>query len=226
MKVGVAIYYKNIEQYPERWIKKCIDSIYNQTYKDYHIYKLDYGQELSDIDFVDKHRLIADWKPLPNYAAAMNYIYSWIFETCDVAVNVNIDDFYDPRRIELLLKQIESGVDVASSNYHIIDVEDNIIFSTNWHKDNIYKTLKSGINPVSNPAHVMHKRVFEKLQFDPSLVPYEDMDYWKKVIKAGFKIKIVPEYLHYYRMHSRQAQRVCNEEKNNALTGEELEINL
>src|ERR1700733_11149510 len=122
MKVGVAFYYKNIEQYPTSWINKCLDSIRNQTYKNFETFELNYGSAGQDIyNFnvgLAHHSRI---QPLTNYAEAMNEIYAWIFETCDVAVNVNIDDYYDKRRIDLLLKSLYAGADIASSNYFRID---------------------------------------------------------------------------------------------------------
>jgi hypothetical protein len=207
MKVGVAIYYRNINQYPQRWVQKCIDSIKNQTYQNYEVFELEYGKSTSTIPL--KFELQKGWYKniiLENYAAAMNYVYEWIFEACDIAVNVNIDDFYDKKRIELLLKQIEKGADIASSNYHIVDIKDRITWSMDYSNTDIYESLKNGINPVSNPAHIMSKKVFDSgLRFDPSLVPAEDMFFWKKAIEAGFKIVICPEYLHYYRQHNNQA---------------------
>ncbi len=209
MKVGVAIYYSNIQRYPERWVKKCLDSVYNQTYKDYHIYKLDYGQKLSDTDFVDKHRLIADWKPLPTGADAMNYINEWIFQTCDVSATVHIDDYYHPLRFELLLEEIQKGADIASSNYYHIDPYDNIIYKSRFRRGrSIISYLRAGYNPVSCPCHIMHKRVFDSgLRFNPSARP-ADMDFWIRSIEAGFKISIRKEYLHYYRRHPLQGSNL------------------
>src|SRR5689334_21049959 len=107
MKVGVAIYYKNIEQYPERWVKKCIDSIKEQTYKDFKIYVLSYDEFNRAELFKNIPGDYFYWKPLQNYAAAMNYLFEIIFEDCDLAANVNIDDWYDTKKLELQLPEIE-----------------------------------------------------------------------------------------------------------------------
>jgi len=204
LKVGVAIYYCNPEQYPKQWRDKCFDSLKNQTYKDFKSYSLDYGWD-GNFSSTDITRFVK----LKNYAEAMNYIYSWIFETCDVAVNVNIDDYYAPERIELLLKEIESGADVASSNYHIIDEDDNIIHSTQFEKLDVNKELRKWNKIVSNPAHLMSKKVWDSgFRFNPELVPIEDLHAWREIIQRGFVIKIHPAYLHYYRQHSLQATKV------------------
>jgi hypothetical protein len=202
MKVGIALYYSNLAQYPEKWIAKCLHSLFNQTIK-CDIYQLNYGSDGFIIPGLSP--LIFQHKELENYAEAMNYIYSWIFEECDVVANVNIDDYYDPRRIELLLQEIENGYDIVSSNYHVITQDEKITWSPDFSNCNIHEMLKSGTNPISNPCHMMHKRVFDKMQFDSSLVPTEDYYFWIKALETGFKIKIRQEFLHYYRMHPLQA---------------------
>ena len=44
MKSAVILYHKNINKiYKSEWIEECIQSIINQTYKDYFVYDLNYG---------------------------------------------------------------------------------------------------------------------------------------------------------------------------------------
>lgn len=220
MKIGVAFYLKNIDRYPVDWVNQCFESIENQTYQDFNVYILNYGEE-SDfgfkykvpVSFVTDHNCDYFQKPLNNYADAMNHIYERIFETCDVAVNTNIDDYYSPNRIELLLQDLHNGADIASSNYYFLSQSGQITHSPRFDQKNVYEQLKRGLNPVSNPCHIMRKRVFEQLKFDSNLVPIEDMDYWKKAIEAGFKIHINPEYLHYYRWHPGQVTRSMHPKK-------------
>ncbi len=207
-KIGIAFYYKDLGQYPAAWVYKCIESIFLQTEKTYKIYVLDYGENKSlwtsfDMDFY-RH------KPLQNYAVAMNEIYAWIFQDCDVVVNTNIDDYYAPNRIEILLEELRKGADIASANFHVIDENNRVTWSSNYENKDILQELKNGFNPVSNPCHIMKKRVFEKLQFNPSLVPAEDMEFWIRALESGFKIVVRPEHLHYYRMHPGQETRRQN----------------
>ncbi len=206
MNVGVAIYYRNIDQYPKRWVNKCIESIDNQTYVDWSMYVLNYGEHEGSFSIIgNENKLIS----LRNHVAAINCIYEWIFQTCDVAVNVNIDDYCSSKRIELLLNEIEKGADIVSSNYCIVDKRGKITSRINFADVDIYRTLTvDRLNPVCNGCHIMHKRVFDSgIRFNDNLNTGADMDMWKRCIEAGFKIKIVPEYLYYYRMHENQITR-------------------
>ncbi len=46
MKLGVAIYHKNIERYPEAWISKCMQSIKDQVYQSFEVFELNYGYDI------------------------------------------------------------------------------------------------------------------------------------------------------------------------------------
>jgi hypothetical protein len=209
MKVGIALYHQDSHKlYPRAWIDQCIESMVAQESRagyEYIFYELNYG--------LTHYAYHVHWRspnfrhhPLGNYADAMNYIYEWIFEKCDIACNVNIDDYYDTRRIRLLAETLEEGADVASSDYAMFLHDTGVIHSrTKFCNYDVAVELARDNNIVSNPGHMMKKHVFEKLKFDPTLVPREDLAYWKQCVAAGFKIVIRPEYLHYYRIHPNQS---------------------
>jgi hypothetical protein len=45
-KLGIIFFHKNIRNiYKERWILKCIESILNQSYSDFKLYEVNYGEE-------------------------------------------------------------------------------------------------------------------------------------------------------------------------------------
>lgn len=228
MKVGIAIYHDNCEKYPSHWIQRCMDSIITQTaFKKrcdtfFGLWMLNYAASLKMDEstlyvIVDRGRLLSNVMLMPyrkqylaNYATAMNYLYDLILlkTGCDVVVNVNIDDFYAPDRIELLLQEIERGTDIVSSNYVLVDENEREIRRTDFAKLDVSAELRAGNNIISNPGHAMTRKVFEQLKFKPELVPREDLEYWNRCIDAGFSIKILPEHLHYYRIHANQSGNV------------------
>jgi hypothetical protein len=215
MKIGIAIYHSQAQRYPQRWKNKCINSLIHNIAQlawddNPYFYELDYGDTpqrfhtntiTGFVNLGPRYRR----KKLANYAEAMNEIYSWIFEECDVVCNANIDDYYAPDRILKLVETLNAGADVASSNYIMVDENDMPIAKTDYAELNLANELARDNNIVSNPGHMMKKQVFEKLKFDPSLVPREDLQYWKDCLGAGFKIVIRPEHLHYYRIHPGQS---------------------
>ena len=216
LKIGIALYHDNCEKYPAEWIRFCVNSLSSQSvFFDKHFpheikfYALNYAAQptymlQADPIFGDAFKPVYRFSQQRNYADAMNYVYSWIFESCDIAVNVNIDDYYHYDRLRLLLSELPA-YDIVSSNYIMIDETGKSLRRTDFAWLDVAAELERGNNIVSNPCHILKKKLFEKLKFDGNLVPVEDLYYWQQCVRAGFKIKIVPEFLHYYRVHAEQS---------------------
>ena len=95
-KVCLLLYHKNAKiLFKESWIRKCLESIENQTYQDFDVLELNYGQT--------GHQLykgsIFEHKMLKNHVEAMNYLIDIAKESYDYIFNSNIDDYYSPERI-------------------------------------------------------------------------------------------------------------------------------
>lgn len=200
--IGIAIYHSNVRQYPRSWITQCLQSLYKQAALsgwEYILYELNYGQEPGQLSEFSIYRHVTQ----SNYAAAMNFIYQWIFKKCDAVANVNIDDWYAEDRLVLQLPFLNE-YDIVSCNYFVTNEFGEVVRATDFAEMDVAAELMKGNNIVSNPGHIMKKEVFEKIKFDPRLVPAEDLRYWQDCIRAGFKIKILPECLHYRREHPMQ----------------------
>ena len=66
------------------------------------------------------------------------------------------------------------------------------------------------------PGSSLFKRaVWESLDGFRS-IPYEDWDFWLRATFAGYKVKVIPEYLFFYRFHgvSGNVTAISNHEKN------------
>ncbi len=210
-KLGVIIFHKNIKKiYKERWITKCIDSILNQTVKDFTIYEINYGEDdlslLEDID-VDK-RFYSE--TLENYADAMNFIISKAFDDgCDYIFNTNLDDYYKNTRFERQLIHLNNGYDVVSSDFCYIQ-ENNNGNDIVTHHMNIKKhgTIESNLmrnhNVIAHPCVVMNRNFWSNNRYDITKTPAEDMFMWQEGIRKGYKFYIDDEELLFYRIHNYQ----------------------
>lgn len=131
MKTSVIFYHKNIRSiYKKEWIDKCIKSILDQTYKDFFIYEINYGND--DFNFSDyfskfgkKYKFFK--KELNNHAEAMNYLLDkCLKDKIDVVFNTNMDDYYHIDRFEKQLEKIKQGYDIISSDIQYI-VNDELL---------------------------------------------------------------------------------------------------
>lgn len=211
MNYAVVIYHKNVHRYPPHWIEQCLKSLEAQTDQNFSVWELNYSGGLTRHSILQgrfegrKHFYDVEFT---DHSEAMNYIYSQAFLLNDVVFNVNIDDYYHPKRIEEQKKWLQF-YDIVSSNYkHVVNDEQGKEELLSLHV--VTDALFRNHNVVSNPCHAMHKRVFEAQKFDSRLIPYEDLEYWKLAVRNGFKIGIIPQALHYYRIHGTQVGKTNN----------------
>lgn len=200
MKVAVVIFHKTVNRYPENWIKSCMDSIRNQTFKNFDVFEVDYGfgnnqiyegSNFENINFLD-------------HSYALNYLLNKVFSLgYDCAFNVNVDDFYSLDRFEKQLPYIEQGYDIISSNFNIIDENDNTIKSMDMASLDIQKEANMNHNIIAHPA-VCYSKNF-KGQLISSEIPRDDFELWKRCYSENqYKFIILPDYLLYYRVHSQK----------------------
>ena len=202
MNYALVIYHKNVEKYPKEWIDRFILSLEDQTDQDFEVFELNYGGKTNSIlegKFIDRKKFY--YNKFKDHADAMNYIYNIAFQNNDIVFNTNCDDYYSPKRISIQKKWLEK-YDIVSSNYvkMMDDGQQHILKLSEFKLSELFE----GHNIISNPCHAMHRKVFEKQKFDGSLIPFEDLEYWKLALKNNFSIGIVPEELHFYRVYESQ----------------------
>ena len=208
MKVGVVLFHKNIyDLYPKEWIDKCLSSIFNQTFKDFQIYEINYG--LDDIKLVENSFFYSIEKI--NYADAMNFIITKAFaDGCDYVFNTNLDDFYSNKRLEIQIEYLKQGIDVVSSDFCYVDENNNITQYLNIVKyGSILDNLKRGHNVIAHPAVGISKNFWmdNENRYDINKTPEEDKDLWQKSIQRGYKFHIIDDILLYYRIHNNQVSK-------------------
>lgn len=212
MKIGVIFFHRNIKNiYKEKWIKKCVTSILNQSHSNFSIYEINYGGEedsvLEEFNFSNMHTFISEEKE--NHAEAMNRIIDLAFEDgCDYIFNTNLDDFYDQKRFEIQANKLESGFDLVSSDFcyiEEIDGEDKVTFFKNIKGfGDIQENLKKGHNIIAHPSVAYSKKFWEQNRYVSEEIPREDMLLWTRAIQNGFKFYICDEVLLNYRLHENQ----------------------
>lgn len=210
MKVGVLVYHKDVFNiYKPSWVKKCLDSIRNQTFKDFTVYELCYADTRSLLWERSNYSHI----PMVNHIAAMNHILDKAFlDECDVVFNINLDDYYAPERFELQLKEIEAGYELISSNFQHIEEIDGIdtpVRDMIFHDRDIKVELDANHNVLAHPIIAFTRKFWnENKYYNVDEIGFEDRTLWQRAIKNGSKIKIIDQILLYYRLSEKQTGRI------------------
>lgn len=210
MKVAVIFYHSNILNVCKKeWIDQCVNSIKNQTFKEFDVFELNYGDDDNSFTQGVFARGTYIKRKFDNHIGAMNYLYDMLFSNgYDIVFNTNVDDYYSENRIERQLSELSKGFDMVSSNFVYVN-EDNVPFENMdmASKGNVSVNLYNNHNIICHPAVAMNKS-FWTLKYNESLVGREDLDMWQRAIRQGKKISIVNECLCMYRRHEKQITAV------------------
>lgn len=207
MKVAAIIYHKNILSiYKRKWIDECINSLGNQTYNDFTIYELNYGDDelnlCEEYNVKQKHHFYKI--KFNNHAESMNFLLSECLEDgIDIVFNNNMDDYSHEKRFELQLEKIKEGYDIVSSNFQFVSEDGVKGQKMNMSIYNPLIELEKGHNIICHPSVCYSRNFIENNQYGINEIPEEDFLLWKRTIK-NFKFFVYPEYLIYYRFHKNQ----------------------
>ncbi len=134
MKIGIIIYHKNIMSYIDTHIiKKCLESIENQTYKKFDVLELDYSKDdqfditIKSLGYLKDRPRKYFRKQFDNHIEAMNFLLDKAFNELgyNIIFNINLDDIYHERRFEKQLRMVVcDNYDLVGSNYTLLKIED------------------------------------------------------------------------------------------------------
>ena len=206
MKIGVIFFHGNLfDIHSPEWSQKCINSIRNQTFKNFTTYEINFGDD--DTQLVEGSNFYH--VKCKNFADATNYIVTKAFEDgCDYVFNTNIDDTYDPQRIEKQLHFLKSGYDIVSSDFCYIDDRDNVFHNMNIKRNGDIKLcLNKNLNVIAHPCVAYSKKFWQDPQnrYDINKIGTEDLELWKSAINRGYRFYIHDDVLLNYRIHGNKA---------------------
>jgi hypothetical protein len=233
MESAIIIFHKNaLTYYDNRWLKKCLDTIENQTYQNFDIFELDYSDSnpislIKHFDVLKDKKLYHFHKPLKDHSYAMNFLFDKVFKkNYKYCFMVHIDDFYDLKRFEIQVKILKKfNFDMVSSNMYHVDENDNIINKPNLsfkyknfniepytkqrNKEVQYireQLLMYNHNIIAHPSVCFTKKFWLIAGPYKHMVPIEDFDLFKRACRKNLKIHIINKFLLYYRMHGKQSR--------------------
>lgn len=202
MKIAVLVYHKNAAAlYPKEWIETFKHSILKQTFTDYEIFEINYGDD--DFRIFEKSHFAK--KKFSNFAECVNEMFTTILKDIDVTAfaNCNVDDVYDFSRFEKQIKYIEAGYDLVSSNFYLFRQDKNKRDTEHYFdKLDIRKELAKDHNVICHPVLMWSRKYVLNNRYIPSQIPFEDMLLWKRTMWE-YNFVILPEFLCGHRLHTK-----------------------
>lgn len=201
--VACIVYHKNaLSLYEKEWVEKCINSLKEQTFQEFDFIEINYGggeERFTDGTFFSIE--------LDNFISAMNFLLTYAFGSgYEIAMNCNLDDFYEPDRFEKQIEAILNGAQLVSSNFRYFGARDKEMNMTRF--GNIGQQLAKGHNVIAHPVVAMHRSFWDADLHYENVLGSEDLRLWQKAYRKGKKFVILPECLLFYRLHPNQVTKV------------------
>jgi glycosyltransferase involved in cell wall biosynthesis len=178
----------------EAFIRGCLESIYNQTYKNFECIVIDGGSSDDTLSILSEYaeknenfRFISEKDEGMYYAINKGLSMT----KGDIIAYLNTDDRYFEWSLELIANEL---------NYNdVVFGELCIIKDDTWYPQ-FYKdfnlTYYSKFHTIAQPTVFFTRKVYDIVGgFDTSFKLLADCDYWLRIYSNGFKLKHLNEFL-------------------------------
>lgn len=212
-KITLIVPIYNVEDY----LEQCLDSIQNQTYKNFICIMVNDGstdnsKEIAE-KFLSDKRFILINQENKGLSGARNTGLDYFFEKSveqqigNYVSFIDSDDVISPDYLEYFVANIEPDVDIIEANIHTFFDDDIPVFSNDEKKsefiiesvkDKLINQLDKAIR-VSIFPRLIHKRVLST-KFFPEGKIFEDLAVMPILIKESKKWKKLPKEIYGYRV--------------------------
>ena len=192
----------------ERYIKKSIDSIMDQTFKDWKLLigfngTTDSSKEIVE-SYNDKRIFVYDYLDEKGKAKTLNKLLEKV-NTPWCAIQDD-DDVWHSQKLGKQIS-ITKDFDVIGTRILYIDEKDNVTGAPDLAIDNFEIKSKSmnGANQVANSSAIFKTEWARKVNgWNEDVDGIEDFDFWLKIMKhEESKFCNIPEFLCLHRLHEK-----------------------
>ncbi|GAC1424011.1 MAG: hypothetical protein NVSMB67_23800 [Flavisolibacter sp.] len=198
-----------------QFLNKAIDSILNQTYKDFELIIINDGS--TD----NSEKIILSYND-PRIIYKVNGQNEGLIKTLNIGIQnaqgtyiarMDADDICHPYRFEKQIKFLHDfqDVDMVASTVRFIDIQGNDCGQ--WPVDQktiAYRQIKRTMlleNCIAHPSVMGKTPIFKLLKYRESQTHMEDYDLWLRLLNQGYTIAKINEPLLLYRIHSKSVTK-------------------
>ncbi len=193
-----------------KYLKDTLDSILNQTFKNFELIISDDGSTDNSLDILrqyaskDKRIKLLKLKH-SGVVNARNKAIKKCSPRSKYLMNHDSDDISLPNKLEKLIEYLGTHpeISIAGCFAEYFDDEENIKGQPpiEWKPDRIRETF-GDMNSMIHSAAVIRREVFDKIgSYDKDFPAAQDYDFFARALMAGFEMANIPEALHRIRLH-------------------------
>lgn len=228
VKVSVIVPIYNVEKY----LKRCVESLINQTYKNIEILLIDDGSTDSSAEICNKletvdSRIKVYHKENGGLGSARNYGYK--YAKGEYILFLDSDDYIELNTIENMMKYRE--YDIVCCGFDRVDEETKKVYSQEMIKmpfDELEITDKMIIETAflspSGWGKLFKKELLSNIKFSEDKRAIEDTLFYLEIIPKAKKIKYIKEILWHYMVRKNSLIMSITEEKADLFEKNLLEV--
>jgi glycosyltransferase involved in cell wall biosynthesis len=186
-----------------QYLGAAIDSVLNQTHKDFEFLIIDDGSTEDVVNFIKSYtddRIVFVSRENRGLGATLNQLVG--LAKYDLIFRMDADDICDPQRIELQLNYMNNNPSVVICGGAIKFLVENVVidgfFPVTEHSS-IRKSLLQARFPLCHPSIVFRKKIFDKIGGYRLDGAGEDLDFFLRMSEVGVSANI-REFILYYRL--------------------------
>lgn len=198
----------------EKYIREQIDSILNQTYKEFRLLISDDGSTDGTRDILNEYKAKDDrieiFMQEENLGVVKNFEFLLKKVEAKYYMFSDQDDIWKDEKIEKSFKKIEEGFDLVYSDLEVVDENLNVTYESYWKLKGIYKKIKKYNNFeslylnnfITGCTVISKKELIDSFMPLPNISKFVLHDYWiSLIISQNGKIAYIEEPLIKYRQH-------------------------
>ena len=194
----------------ERFIRETIDSVLNQTYRNFEFIIVNDGSVDSTQQIINSYddTRINSVNLTRNQGVSNARNTGTDLSRGEFIAFCDADDLYDPSRLQTQLDFLTGNpiVDVCGSYFIIFEDGQEILVQHPLADNEIKEYFFTG-NCIGQPSVMGKSGVFRKYKYNPELQASEDYDLWTRMATGGVVFANVPQPLVKYRLHPEQASK-------------------
>lgn len=215
-KVSVIVPVYNVEEY----IDKCLDTLTNQTFKDYELIIINDGSpdnsESIILDYQKKYPKLIKYYKKENGGLSSARNYGIEKSTGEYLMFIDSDDYVSNDMVEKLYNKIDKEQsDMVICNYYRVTCKGKFIknYNINLGTTNIKSNPEILLNKQAAWNKIYKKELFSQNKFDEGKY-YEDLRLIPKLYLECKKIAFIDDFCYYYIERDNSIMKDINLEKN------------
>ncbi len=198
----------------EKYIREQIDSILNQTYKEFRLLISDDGSNDGTRDILNEYKAKDDrieiFMQEENLGVVKNFEFLLKKVEAKYYMFSDQDDIWKNEKIEKSLNKIEEGFDLVYTDLEVVDENLNVTYESYWKLKGIYKKIKKYNNFeslylnnfITGCTVISKKELIDSFMPLPNISKFVLHDYWiSLIVSQNGKIAYIEEPLIKYRQH-------------------------